>query len=84
MIPLEFTNVLYVPTLSSNLLSVLYLTIHRSFTTLIEKDTLYFIRNNRIHFQAKATASNSAFLLGETILVQQLASLSSTYPHPWI
>jgi hypothetical protein len=81
MIPLEFTNVLYVPTLSSNLLSVLYLTMHRSFTTLIEKDTLHFIRNNRIHFQAKVTASNSAFLLGETIPVQQLASLSSTL-HP--
>jgi hypothetical protein len=28
MIPLEFSNVLYVPSLSSNLLSVLYLTMH--------------------------------------------------------
>ena len=83
MIPLEFTNVLYVPTLSSHLLSVLYLTMHRSFTALIEKDTLHFIRNNRIHFQAKVTASNSAFLLGETIPVQQLASLSSTLPPAW-
>src|SRR6266850_2477365 len=77
MIPLEFTNVLYVPTLSSNLLSVLYLTMHRSFTTLIEKDTLHFISDNRIHFQAKVSASNSAFLLGDTTPLQQLASLSS-------
>ena len=60
MIPLEFTNVLYVPTLSTNLLSVLYLTMHRSFTTLIEKNTLHFIRDNRIQFQAQVTASNSA------------------------
>ena len=29
---LEFTNVLYVPSLSSNLFSVLYLTMHRLFT----------------------------------------------------
>ena len=77
MIPLEFTNVLYVPTLSSNLLSVLYLTMHRSFATLIEKDTLHFIRDNRIHFQAKVSASNSAFLLRDTTPLQQLASLSS-------
>lgn len=78
MIPLEFTNVLYVPTLSSNLLSVLYLTMHRSFITIIEKDTLHFIRDNKIHFQAQVSASNSAFLLGQTIPVQHLASLSSS------
>ena len=69
-----------VPTLSSNLLSVLYLTMHRSFTTLIERDTLHFIRDNKILFQAQVTAFNSAFLLGETIPVQQFASLSSTSP----
>ena len=80
MVPLEFTNVLYVPTLSSNLLSVLFLTTHRSFTTLIERDTLHFIRDNKIQFQAQVTASNSAFLLDETIPVQQFASLSSTSP----
>jgi hypothetical protein len=81
MIPWEFTNVPYVPTLSSSLLSVLYLTMHHSFTTFIEKDTLHFIRDNRIQFQAQVAAANSAFLLGETIPVQQLASLSSTSPH---
>jgi len=82
MIPLEFTNVLYVPILSSNLLSVLYLTMHRSFTTLIEKDTLHFIRDNRIHFQPQVSARNSAFLLGQTIAVQHIASLSSSSPLP--
>ena len=54
---------------------------HCSFTTLIERDTLHFIRDNKIQFQAQVTASNSAFLLGETIPVQQFASLSSTSPH---
>ena len=80
MVPLEFTNVLYVPTLSSNFLSVQYRTMHHLVTTLIERDTLHFIRDNKIQFQAQVTASNSAFLLGETIPVQQFASLSSTSP----
>jgi len=78
MAKLEFTNVLYVPSLSSNLLSVLYLTMHRSFTILIERDTLYFIWDSKILFQAQVSPSNSAFLLRETIPVQQIASLSST------
>ena len=45
MAPLEFSNVLYVPALCSNLFSVLYLTLHRSFTVCIEKDTMHFIRD---------------------------------------
>ena len=80
--PLEFTNVLYVPTLSSNLFSVLYLTMHQSFTILIERDTLHFIRDNKILFQAHVSPSNSAFLLGNTIPVQQIASLSTSSPLP--
>jgi len=80
MAKLEFTNVLYVPSLSSNLLSVLYLTIHCSFTVLIERDTLHFIWDSKIIFQACISPSNSAFLLGETIPVQQIASLSSSSP----
>ena len=39
---LEFTNVLYVPALCSNLFSVLYLTLHRHFTVCIEQDTMHF------------------------------------------
>ena len=82
MAKLEFTNVLYVPSLSSNLFSVLYLTMHHTFTILIERDTLHFIWDSKIHFQAQVSPSNSAFLLGETIPVQQIASLSSTSPLP--
>ena len=77
MAPLEFTNVLYVPALCSNLFSVLYLTLHRHFTVCIEQDTMYFIRDNKIAFQAKTGASNSAFLVGDTIPVEEFASLSS-------
>ena len=36
MCPLEFTNVLYVPSLSTNLFSVLYLSMYRHFTVTIE------------------------------------------------
>ena len=85
MAPLEFSNVLYVPALCSNLFSVLYLTLHRSFTVCIEKDTMHFIRDNRIAFQAKTGASKAAFLVGDTIPIEEFASLSSatTLPLEW-
>jgi len=82
MAKLEFTNVLYVPSLSSNLLSVLYLTMYHSFTILIERDTLYFIWNSKIIFQACLSPSNSTFLLGETIPGQQIVFLLSSSPLP--
>ncbi|KAH9054243.1 hypothetical protein EDB87DRAFT_1647508 [Lactarius vividus] len=77
MAPLELTNVLYVPALSSNLLSVLYLTLHRRFIVSIEKDTMHFIRDNRITFQAKTGPSNPAYVVGDTIPVEEFTSLSS-------
>ena len=79
---LEFTNVLYVLSLSSNLFSVPYLTMHRSFTILIKRDTLHFIQDNKILFQANVSPFNSAFLLGSTIPVQQITFLSSSLPLP--
>jgi transposase InsO family protein len=82
MAPLEFTNVLYVPSLSTNLFSVLYLTIHRHFTVSIKLDTLHFIRESQTVFEAKISSSNAAYLVGETIPVEELASLSSTATLP--
>ena len=82
MAPLEFTNVLYVPSLSTNLFSVLYLTMHRHFTVSIEQDTLHFIRDGHIVFQAKVSTSNAAYLVGATIPVEEFASLSSTATLP--
>ena len=76
--PLEFTNVLYVPSLSSNLLSVLYLTMHCHFNVLIVGNTMHFIRDNQTMFRAQVKHSNEAFLVGDTIPVEELASLSST------
>ena len=66
MAPLELTNVLYVPALCSNLFSVLNLALHHHFTVCIKHDTMHFIRDNKIPFKVK-TASNSAFLVGDTI-----------------
>ena len=54
MVPLEFTNVLYVPSLSTNLFSVLYLTIHCHITVLIELDIIHFIRDGqRLSFKQR-------------------------------
>ena len=78
MAPLELTNVLYVPYLSTNLFSILYLTMHRHFTVSIEQDTLHFIRGGHIVFQARVSTSNAAYLVGDTIPVAEFASLSST------
>jgi GAG-pre-integrase domain len=85
MSPLEFTNVLYVPSLSSNLFSVLYLTTYRSVTVLIVRDTLNFLRDGHIVIQAQVNALNAAFLTGETLPVEHFASLSSstTLPMDW-
>ena len=82
MHPLEFTNVLYVPSLSTNLFSVLYLSMHRHFTVTIELDTLNFIRSGQTLFQAKVSPSNAAFLVGQTVPVEEFASLSSTTTLP--
>ena len=78
MAPLEFTNVLYIPSLSANLFSVLYLTIYCHFTVLIELDTIHFIRDGQTLFQAKTSSSNAAYHVGNTLPVEELASLSST------
>ena len=59
MAPLEFTNVLYVPSLSTNLFSVLYLTMHRHFTVSIKLDTLHFIRGGQTVFEARTSSSNA-------------------------
>ena len=82
MRPLEFTNVLYVPSLSTNLFSVLYLSMHCHFTVTIELDTLNFIRSGQTLFQAKVSPSNAAFLVGQTVPVEEFASLLSSTTLP--
>jgi hypothetical protein len=80
--PLEFTDVLYVPALCSNLFSVLYLILHRHFFVSIEKDTMHFIRDSKVAFQAKVGVSNAAYLVGDTIPVEEHASLKHFHLPP--
>src|ERR1700677_3239009 len=84
MAPLEFTNVLYVPALCSNLFSVLYLTLHRHFTVCIEQDTMHFIRDNKIAFQAKTGPSTAAFFwLGTPFLWRSSPPFHLPPLSPW-
>ena len=48
MVLLEFSNILSVPALCSNLFSVLDLTLHRSFTVCIETNTMDFFKDNKM------------------------------------
>ena len=82
MAPLEYTNILYVPALCNNLFSVLYITMHCHFTVSIESDTMHFIKDDRIAFQAKIGACIAAYLGGDTISVEKFASLSSATTLP--
>jgi hypothetical protein len=71
MPPLEFTDVLYVPALCGSLFSVCFLTLHCSFTISIERDPC--TGQKRIDFQTKTGASTAAYLVGDTIPVEESA-----------
>ena len=56
---------------------------HHHFSVSIEKDTLNFIRSDQTMFQAKISPStNAAFLVGESVPVEEFTSLSSTSTLP--
>lgn len=78
----EFSNVLHVPSLCNNLLSVLYLTMNRCFHVRIIKDTMNFELDNRLLFVAKVNSSNSAFLQGQTVPLEECVNLSSSTTLP--
>lgn len=80
----EFTEVLHVPDLKNNPLSVLFLTRHRGYTVNITDKAMHFIRGGKESFIALINPSSIAFLAGITQCPPQqgLASLapSSTVP----
>jgi len=78
----EFTNVLHVPALRSNLFSVLFLSMHRNFMINIKKDTLSFSLNDKTMFEAKVNSSTVAYLQGTTIPIPETANLSSATTLP--
>ena len=76
----EFTRVLHVPDLRTNLLSILYLTRHKQFTVTINSHEMRFIRDNTLLFNAPINENNAAFLDGTTDENTESASHISTLP----
>src|SRR5258707_14805248 len=63
----EFTNVLHVPDLCNNLLSVLYLTRYKQFSVVILRTVMSFLCSGSVLFSAAVNALDLAFLEGSTI-----------------
>ena len=80
---LEFHRVLHVPELRNNLLSVLYLTCHKSYVVTIRKNKLHFHRHGALLFTATANSNNAAFLDGEVVPMSHFAGAVSTCPMDW-
>ena len=59
----EFSNVLHVPELGNNLLSVLYLTRHKQFSVVILETVMNFVRSGKVWFTAAVNASNCAYCI---------------------
>ena len=64
---IELSNVLHVPLLGNNLLSVLTLTRKHNFDVHIQNSTICFNLNNQSLFEATVREDNSAILNGSTI-----------------
>ena len=62
-----FTNVLHVPLLHSNLLSVLVLTKKKGFNVWIDDSTMHFIRGEKTMFVAEVDSTNTAYVSGSTV-----------------
>src|SRR5882762_2907232 len=80
----EFSNVLHVPELGNNLLSVLYLTRYKQFSVVILETVMNFLCSGEVWFAAAVNSSNCAYLEGSTQVnptpTQDSALSSSTLP----
>ena len=74
------SRVLHVPALCNNLLSVLYLTKHKSFDVHISGSHMDFIQKGTTLFTATVNDSNIGYLNGSTIEATESAHLTSTLP----
>lgn len=79
---LEFERVLHVPDLKNNLLSVLYLSVHKGYSVLIEKDHLSFRRAGALLFTATVNSNCAAFVDGHTVPPGQMANSAHTSTCP--
>ena len=80
--PVVFHDVLHVPCLASNLLSLLHLTRVKGYVINIEGDRLRFYHANQLHFTASVTPGNVGYLDGHVIVPKQAESarFASTCP----
>ena len=78
----EFSRVLHVPALGSNLFSVLYLTRQRGFIVHIYSERMNFDHSGHTLFCAAINTSNTAYLTGQVVPAfdSALAASSSTLP----
>src|SRR6202021_348882 len=76
----EFTRVLHVPQLGTNLLAVLYLTRRCGYQITIDHTTMHFVHQNQVLFTATIGRNNAAFLNGTTLPASEHAQLVSTLP----
>jgi hypothetical protein len=79
---IEFTNVLHVPLLANNLLSVLTLTKNHNFEVNIKQSTMSFLLKSQLVCQAVISEDNSALLDG-FMVVQAANRVSSLSPELW-
>src|SRR3984957_16117795 len=63
--PVVFHDVLHVPDLTSNLLSLLHLACVKGYVINIDSDCLRFYHSNQLHFTASVTPNNVGYLDGQ-------------------
>ena len=79
--PVVFHDVLHVPELGSNLLSLFHLTRVKGYKICIESIRVLFYHHNELHFTATITENNVGYLDGDVIVPpQHTAYWASTCP----
>ena len=80
--PVLFSEVLHVPSLSNNLLSVLSIVSRRNIVVTIQNRSMLFSLNNETLFEAEITPHNATFLLGEKLTPSEscMAAISTLPP----
>lgn len=73
-----FHNVLHVPKLASNLLSLLYLSVHKEYVIDIRFKTISFCRQGDLLFTASINDQNTGYLNGYTVLSSPQSALSTS------
>ena len=80
--PIKFMNVLHIPMLANNLLSVLTLTKKHNFEVIIKRSTMSFTLNSHLLCEASVSDDNSALLDGFTV-IQAALRVSPLSPELW-